>query len=258
VDQAGSQGLDSGVVRGPQLLRGCRPGCEAARSPAEVLGPRHPLAHALDLTDVLRRQAAATAVVLVASATSVFLGADWAWPPLIAAAVVQLVLAALLISVVALSRDRARDLLNQGRDVDLPVVARERRRLLAPRCREALAASLEDLVRCAWRRDRRSRMRPVYEVFLVREVASELLAVVADLRVATAGVCGVARVERLLTIGTSPLYGTGSDELRAELARITAGLAGGSLRPDDVRGEPGGQGGRGGRSYASTSPRRIA
>jgi hypothetical protein len=69
----------------------------------------------------------------------------------------------------------------------------------------------------------------VYEAFLVREVAPELLAVAADLRLATVDVCGVARVERLLTIGTSPLYGTRGDELRAELERVRADLARGRL-----------------------------
>jgi hypothetical protein len=52
---------------------------------------------------------------------------------------------------VLLSRDRARDLLIEGCDVGLPVLARERRRLLALRRREALAASLEDLPRSAER-----------------------------------------------------------------------------------------------------------
>jgi hypothetical protein len=93
----------------------------------------------------------------------------------------------------------------------------------------------------------------VYEAFLVREVASELLAVAADLRVATVGVCGVARVERLLTIGTSPLYGTRRDELQAELLQIRADLARARLGDDGAQ-----AGGAARRAYASTSPRRIA
>jgi hypothetical protein len=178
------------AVRGPQFLNGGRPECAASRSPAEVLGPSHPLARALDLSGVLWRQSAATAVVLVVSTTAVFLGADRAWPLLIAAVVVQLVLTALLISAATLRRDRTRDLLIQGCDAGLPVLTRERRRLLAPRRREALAASLEDLVRCARRRDHISKVRPVYHAFLVREVAPELLAVAVDLRAATVEVSG--------------------------------------------------------------------
>jgi hypothetical protein len=177
--------------------------------------------------------------------------------PFIAAAVVQLFLGALLIAAAALSRDRARDLLIEEREVGLPVLTRERRRLVAPRRREALAGSLEDLVRCAERCDRPPpRARPVYEAALVRQVASELRAVAADLRAAGVGVCGVARVERLLTMGTSPLYGTASDDLRAEIARITAGLEKGTDRPGGGRDKPQAPGR--GRSYASTSPRRIA
>jgi hypothetical protein len=222
------------MVRGPQFLNVHRPRLAASRSPAEILVPGHPLVRALDLSNVLGRQSAVTAVVVVVSVAAVVLGADWAWPLLIAALVVQLVLAALLVSVVMLCRDRARDLLIQGCDAGLPVLARERLRLLAPRHREALAASLEDVVRCAARGDRRCSVRPVYEVFLVREVARELLVVAADLRVATVDVCGVARAERLLMSGTSPLYGTRGDELRAELAQIRADLVRSSASSSSV------------------------
>lgn len=219
-------------VRGPQLLRGLPDECEDSRSPAQVLGPHHPLARALDLREVLLRQSTVTGVVLALSATAVLLRADWAGPVLVAGALVQLVLGVLLMAAVMLSRDRARDLLIEGCDVGLPVLARERRRLLALRRREALAASLEDLVRSAERWGRTPNpSRPVYEGFIVRQVAPELLAVAADLRAATVGVCGVARVERLLTTGTSPLYGPMSDELRAELALIAAGLAGRQTPP---------------------------
>jgi hypothetical protein len=130
------------------------------------------------------------------------------------------------VAAVALRRERARDLLIEGRDVGLPVLARERRRLLAHRCRETLADTLEDLIHCTERLDRMLPMsRPVYDAFVVRQLASELLALAADLRSPTVGVRGVARTERLLTIGTSPLFGTETEELRAELARIRTDLA---------------------------------
>lgn len=216
---------------------------------AEVLGERHPFARALDLSSVLRRQSITTAVALLVSAVSVSLGAGWAWPALIAAAVVQLVLAALLLAAVTLGREHARDLLIDRCDLDVPMLVHERRRLLAPRRRRALAASLEDLVRCARRRDRPSRTPAVYDAFLVRQFASELLTVADDLRAATVDVSGVARVQRLLTIGTSPLYGSASDELWAELARLRADLACGGVCNETQR-ELGGAGGR-------ATPRRV-
>ena len=213
------------AVLGRHLARGLGRGDEPPSLAAEVLGAGHPLARALDLIEVLLRQSTATGLVVVTCAAGVLFGADWARAPLIAAVAVQLVLAAFLAAAVALRRERARDLLIEGRDVGLPVLARERQRLLAYRRRETLADTLEDLVHCAERLDRMLPMsRPVYHGFVVRQLASELLALAADLRSAV-GVRGVARTERLLTIGTSPLFGTETEELRAELARIRTDVA---------------------------------
>jgi hypothetical protein len=213
------------AVLGRHLARGLGRGDETSLA-VEVLGAGHPLARALDLIEVLLRQSTATGLVVVICAAGVLFGADWARAPLIAAVTVQLVLAAFLAAAVALRRERARDLLIEGRDVRLPVLARERQRLLAYRHRETLADTLEDLVHCAERLDRMLPMsRPVYHGFVVRQLASELLALAADLRSATVGVRGVARTERLLTIGTSPLFGTETEELRAELARIRTDVA---------------------------------
>jgi hypothetical protein len=116
---------------------------------------------------------------------------------------------------------------------------------LRPRRRQAVADGLEDLVRCARRRHRPSTTPLVYDAFLVRQFASELFTVADDLRAATVEVSGVARVQRLLTSGSSPLYGTASDELSAELARIRADLG-----CDEREREPGGAGGR-------ATPRRV-
>ena len=69
----------------------------------------------------------------------------------------------------------------------------------------------------------------VYNPLLVRQVASEPLAIAADLRSATVGVRGVARIEGLLTIGTSPLFGSETEELLAELGRIRTELVDSAL-----------------------------
>jgi hypothetical protein len=193
----------------------------------------------------LQRQSSATGLVVVASALTMLLGADWARAPLIAALAVQLVLAACLAAVAALERERACDLIIEGRDVRLPVIVRERQRLLERRRLRALAHALEDLVRDAERPQRiLSRSRPVYDAFVVRQVGSELLGIAAHLRSATVGVRGVrgvrgvARCERLLTIGTSPLFGAEIEELRAELTRIRTDLGRRGLPADDGMNQP--------------------
>jgi hypothetical protein len=59
---------------------------------------------------------------------------------------------------------------------------------------------------------------------LVRQVGPELLGIASHLRSATVGVRGVARCERPITIGTSPLFGVEIEELRAELTSIRTDL----------------------------------
>lgn len=234
-DGGAASGYEVIAVLGRHVGEGLGRGCETLQSPPEVLGTGHPLARAVDLIGILRRQSAATSLVIVISAVGVFLGAERARAPLIVAVAVQLVLAAGLAAAVALGRERARDLLIEGGDVRLPVLARERRRLLGRRRRDALAGGLEDLVRCAERRDCiLPGSRPIFDPFLVRQVSAELLALASDLRSATVGVRGVARIERLLTIGTSPLFGTAADELRAELARIRIEVGDSALPAEDA------------------------
>ena len=214
-------------------------GYQAPPSAADVLGAGHPLTRALDLRGVLQRQSSATGLVVVASALTVLLGAYWARAPLIAALAVQLVLAACLAAVAALERERACDLIIEGRDVRLPVIVRERQRLLERRRRRALAHALEALVRDAERSQLSlSRSRPVYEAFVVRQVGPELIGIAAYLRSATVDVRGVARCERLLTIGTSPLFGAEIEELRAELTRIRTDLGRRGLPADDGMKQP--------------------
>jgi len=229
-----------------QSAHGLGLGSGASPSPAEALGADHPLVRALDLIQVLLRQSLATSFVLVISTVGMVLGADWARAMLIAAVAVQLVLAALLAAAVAHKRERARDLIIEDRDVWLPALERERRRLLEHRRREALAGALEDLVHTAERWHRiLPASRPVYNPLLVRQAGPELLAIAALLRSATVDVRGVARCERLLTIGTSPLFGSMTEEWHAELARISTDLSCSGLTADAAA-----------IGHGSTNPRR--
>jgi hypothetical protein len=121
-----------------------------------------------------------------------------------------------------LQRERARELIIAGRGgLPLPVLERERRRLQRPRRRGDFADALEDLVRAAERWPRIvPTVRPVFDPRQVRAAAPDLCAIAARLRASAVAVRAVARVERLLTSGASPLYGREAEALRHELMRI--------------------------------------
>jgi hypothetical protein len=123
-------------------------------------------------------------------------------------------------------RERARELIIAGRsDLPLPVLRRERRRLQRPRRRRGLAHALEDLVRAAERWPTLvPTCRPVFDPRRVRAAAPQLRAIAARLRADAVTVQALARVERLLTSGASPLYGREPEELRLELNRIEVEL----------------------------------
>jgi hypothetical protein len=199
---------------------------EEAAPAAKVLGADDPFVRALDLTRVMARQSLAAAGASAVGAGSLACGAGWALPVLVVAVAVQLVFAAGLAVVLALVREGARDLIAEGREhLPVPVLARQRRRLLDQRRRESLARAFEHVVATAERWPRILRTaRPVFNVRLVREIAPELQEIGALLRVVTGSARGVVLSERLLTNGASPLYGAEIDELRSELRRIREAL----------------------------------
>jgi hypothetical protein len=195
-------------------------------SPAGLLGPNHPLVRGHELRGDLWRQSLVTAAAFLLGAIGAASGRGWGLPLLVAAAVVQLGLGVGLALLAGLQRERARELIIAGGGgLPLPALERERRRLESPRRRAGLAEALEELVRAAERWPKIvPTARPVFDPRLVRAAAAELRAIAARLRASTVAVCAVARVERLLTSGASPLYGREPDELRHELMRINAEL----------------------------------
>jgi hypothetical protein len=212
------------IVRRPvagQPMPGPQP-----RSPAELLGPNHPLVRGHELRGDLWRQSLVTAVAVLLGAIGAASGRGWGMPLLVAAGIVQLGLGVGLALLAQLQRERARELIIAGRGaLPLPALERERRRLQRPRRRAGLADALEDLVRTAERWPTLvPTARPVFDPRQVRAAASELRAIAAGLRASTVAVRAVARVERLLTSGSSPLYGRESEALRHELMRIHAEL----------------------------------
>ena len=195
-------------------------------SAAELLGSNHPLVRGHELRGDLWRQSLVTAAAVVFGAIGAASGRGWGLLLLVAAVIVQLGLGIGLALLVQLQHERARELIIAGRGgLPLPALEREWRRLQRPRRRAGLADALEELVRAAERWPRIiPTARPVFDPCQVRAAAAELRAIAAHLRASTVAVCAVARVERLLTSGASPLYGREPEALRHELMRIHAEL----------------------------------
>ncbi len=192
------------------------------RSPAELLGPNHPLVRGNELRGDLWRQSLVTAAAALLAAIGTASGRAWGLPLLVAGGIVQLGVLVRLALLAQVQRERASELIIAGRGgLPLTALERELRRLQRPRRRAGLADALEELVRAAERWPRIvPPARPVFDPRLVRAAAVELRAIAARLRAGTDAVSAVARVERLLTSGASPLYGREQEALRHELLRI--------------------------------------
>jgi hypothetical protein len=154
------------------------------RSPADLLGPNHPLARGEQFRRDLWRQSLLTAAALSLSAIAAASGWTWGLPFRIAVAIVQLGLAVVLGLHALLQRERARELIIEGRiSLPLPVLERERRRLQAARRAAALADALEDLLQEAERwRPVLPGLRPIVDPRQVRAAAAELRAIAARRR----------------------------------------------------------------------------
>jgi hypothetical protein len=204
----------------PHLLR------QPSSSSAEFLGPNHPLARGEQFRRDLWRQSLLTAAALLLSAIATASGRSWGLAFLIAVAIVQLGLVVVLALHALLQRERARELIIEGRSSQpFPVLERERRRLQAPRRAAALADALEDLIQEAERwRPLLPGLRPIVDPRQVHAASAELRAIALRLRAGATPVSAVARVERLLASGDSALYDREPQELHQELARIQADL----------------------------------
>jgi hypothetical protein len=195
-------------------------------SPAAFVGTDHPFVRVVEVRSALRRQSLATAAVVLIGIVGFASGQRWGPPLLIAAAIVQFLLGAAFTLLALLQQALVWDLIIEGRgDLPLPSLARERRRLQRPSRRAGLARELEDLVRQAerWPRSRPT-LRPIFDPRQIRAEAPELRSVGALLHSGPVDLRGVARVERLLRLGDSPLYGRKLDELHRELKSICAEL----------------------------------
>lgn len=200
-----------------------RTSASSAPTPAALLGEDHPFVRTLSLLHAVIRQALIVSVVLVLGIVGIFRHAAQAPVLVAAAAVVQLALASAIALLLQLMRERAWDLIVDGRhDRQLEAVAAQRQRLLDLRERERLARSLERALDAAERwHELAVASRPPSGVRCLRFAASETHEVAHLLRADGAGVRGIALTARLLAGGyDSPLYQGRPEELRHELWRI--------------------------------------
>jgi hypothetical protein len=199
-----------------------------------VLGAEHPLARAIDACESAVRQCRAVAAVLIGCAVPVAAGRAWAQDLGVSAAAVLVVLVLILASRLQARRDLALDLIVCGQEkIALDVVQRQRLRLIGQGTRDGLARSLDDLVDQACDPHRSRRLRPLAPLFdyqMIRSLTDELQEIAGLLRNGQVGASGVARVERLMTHGCSPLYGRDREQLRIELDHARRLLVSGRAR----------------------------
>jgi hypothetical protein len=195
---------------------------DPSQAPAELLGPNHPLVRGEEIRGDLWRQSLATSLVVLVGTIATASRRGWGIPLLVASLLVQLGLAVALALLAQLQRERAREVIIAGRsDLALPVLELARRRLQRLRRRHRLARALEELARTAERWPPLvPGARPIFDPCQIRAASGELRAIAARLRDGTIPVAGVARIERLLTSGDSPLYGREPEALGQELRRI--------------------------------------
>lgn len=158
--------------------------------------------------------------MLVGSVIALVEGVSWALWVAISAASVLFGLALLGALFEGRKREVALDLIIDGRErLPIAAVQRQRRRLLALRTRNTLARSFERLLREASDPTPAIRVK-LFDAQTVTAVADDLHALIRLLRADDAPPRGVALAQRLLTDGTSPLYGREVEPLREQLQRI--------------------------------------
>jgi hypothetical protein len=188
-----------------------------------LLDVDEPLLRVLEQMTVRVEQSAIVVAILSVSVAALLAGVTQALVAVVAAAVAAVPLTASFAMLTSDRRACVRDLIIEGRGtLPLPVVQRERRRLLARTTRAELARSLETLREDASRRVRcATGAPPLYTPRVVVAVAVELQMAARLLDREQVSLSGVAMTERLLNAHNSPLYGRDPMLLREELHRIT-------------------------------------
>jgi hypothetical protein len=194
---------------------------------AAELRSDHPLMRAAAASRCTRRQSVHVAAVLAGGTVARAEGAAWATPLLISAVIVLVFLALRLALCEQRKREGAIELILEGRDqLSIATVRRQRDRLLAPRTSSRLADDLREILdESTAGAGSFSYTRPIYQRGIIAAASDDLRSVIALLRGRHTSPRGIARAERLLTHGTSPLYGIDAQALRDELANVRRLLA---------------------------------
>ena len=192
--------------------------------PASLLGDGHPLVLAVaDHRRAVERLLAVLAL-LPAAAVAALAGLAWAgWMVGSAAAVAAVAAASLWARTTTRNAEVLTLIMRGGGAIPVPVVRRARDRLLRADRRANLARALEALSGrpvCAWEPAIHAASPVVSGRAAAWAAASELTAVAKLIRADDAGLAGLALAERLVTDGTSALYGDDERLLRDELARL--------------------------------------
>jgi hypothetical protein len=207
------------------LPAGIRPSVRVSAA-EDALGREHPLARAEERVRWLSGQVAAVGILLIGSVAGVLLGAGDLRPIAFVAAGVQVLLLVALSAANAARRERAIDLIAAGRSgLPLAAVQHERTRLADPRRALRLARSLDSLRKEARRAYRERPLHlPLYAPSVIRAVDGDLARIASVLRSCRPDLSAIARIERLLAGGSSPLYEADPRRLRDELRRIQFSL----------------------------------
>jgi hypothetical protein len=215
-----------GIVR-RYLLPASQSRQRIAQSADAVLGQTHPLSRAIDAVGCVGRQWWICAAVVAGAVIARVEGHPWAVAVAVSAVLVLLTLTVLLFALRQRVRDEAIHLIAEGREaLPIAVVQRQRQHLMSPRTKDALARTLEIMLRQALSPPRimtRGAL-PLFSVRVIAGVAPDLRAVIGLLQTENAQARGVALTERLITYGHSPLYAREASVLRDELHRIRRAL----------------------------------
>jgi hypothetical protein len=182
----------------------------------------HPLTRASAALDATVRQLLVVAAMFAGSVAAALEHDSWARSLAVASAVVLLAFVAATLLRRQTRRDRALDLIVEGRQsIPVSVVQRQCRRLSRPKTQRTLARALnsmvDDTLHRPWPLPLSS--RPLLHRPLIARLHIEIRAVAELLGSGSASIRGVAFCERLVTDGASPLYGEDATSLHDELCR---------------------------------------